>query len=549
MNRTERRKSAKSEKARIDENIQNGLGLMQAGQFGGAERVFRNVLSVQPRNAEALYRLGTISLLARRYDEAEDLFRRSLMVRPKEADVHNDLAYTIQQIGKVGEALKEYETAMDLDPSRVVYKTNYAALLMRIGRHQEAEAVTDGALLVDPKDSRALFLKGMLCKSSDREDEAMDAYEAAIEANPILREAHLNLSELKFQKEGGESFIDSYKSMYEADKTDPRRALLYTEALHKSGRYDELEKVLRPFLETEFAKHPGILNGLAYGLASQGNFDEAIELHKQALQVAHNDPVTHHNYGRTLVQMGDYRNAIEQFRQVAQVLPFAQDMLALSSTAFTQINDPQGDVLNDRERLIFETRFEPEGEDLASYHTKVVSQIDSLPEIQVHPFDQPRRLSSVVRQGVLTDEGDGVLAGLTKFFGNGIADFVEATPDNNQHPFLAVKRAGITGVANVYSETSEFGRLNFPAQRNGLMRGFYFIDVPQECDDETQKAGWLHFGEPDMVMKDKIEADFEIKPEAGKLVLFPAYMWHGFNALKAKTPMRVLSLLVYGTQS
>lgn len=437
MNRTERRKSAKSEKTRVDETIASGLDLMRQGNFQAAQRAFRNVISVQPRNAEALRRLGTIALLEQNVSAAEDLFRRSLIVRPNDSDTHNDLGYAIQQTGRFEEALSEYEKAMDLDPSRIEYKTNYATILIRGGRATEAEAAVNAALLIDETDSRALFLKGLLCKANDRVDEAIEAMKGAIASDPIMRDAHLNLSEMRHYLDGGEAFIESYESAYKVDTSNPRTALLYTEALHKCGRYLEIENVLRPFLDGPHGKQPSILNGMAYTLASQGKFDEALEFHKQALQVAHEDVVTHQNYGRTLVQHGDYRSAIEQFKKVSREMPLAQDMLALSSLAFAQIDDPQAQVLNDRERLIFETTYAPPDGSLEEFNTSLREDIEKHTVLDVHPFDIPKRLSSTIRQGVLseTEGGDGIAA-LTTFVGQGIGDFSRARQRMTNTPSL-----------------------------------------------------------------------------------------------------------------
>jgi tetratricopeptide (TPR) repeat protein len=549
MNRTDRRKTAKSERSRIDENLANGLDQMRRGDLNGAQRTFQNILSIQPRNADALRRLGSIAIAQNQFEPAEDFLRRSLIVRPSDAETHNDLAFTLQQIGKMDEAIQEYEKAIDLDASRIEFKTNYGSILIRAGRGRDAEVAVDAALLINDKDPRALFLKGLLCKASDRIDEAIDYMEQAVLADPILRDAHLNLSEMRFYKDGGESFITSYKEAYEKDTSDPRCALLYTEALHKCGRYNEIEAVLNPFMEGELRKHPSILNGMAYTLASQGKFDRALPLHKEALQVAHQDPVTHQNYARTLVQSGDYRSAIEQLRLVAQSMPLAQDMLALTSTAYQQLKDPQADVLNDRARLIFESTFVPEknGGDLAGFNASLVERISTFKDLVVHPFEASKRISGTVRQGFLSDtEGGPAIKTLTTFVGTSIRDFIQNTPENDKHPFLAIKTSGITGAANHYSEASNFERTNFPIEKHGFMRGFYFLEVPEECEDGKAKNGWLHFGEPDFQTKDTIVADFEVKPEPGKIVLFPAYMWHGFNALSAKSPLKVIGLQIYG---
>jgi uncharacterized protein (TIGR02466 family) len=61
----------------------------------------------------------------------------------------------------------------------------------------------------------------------------------------------------------------------------------------------------------------------------------------------------------------------------------------------------------------------------------------------------------------------------------------------------------------------------------GWISSAYYVNVPDAVSDEDKKQGWLKFGEPnfDAHIKDPVRR--LVKPKAGRLVLFPSYMWHG----------------------
>ncbi|MEC7613358.1 MAG: putative 2OG-Fe(II) oxygenase, partial [Pseudomonadota bacterium] len=60
----------------------------------------------------------------------------------------------------------------------------------------------------------------------------------------------------------------------------------------------------------------------------------------------------------------------------------------------------------------------------------------------------------------------------------------------------------------------------------GWYSGTCYVEVPKVLNEDSS-AGKLVFGEPPFVTKDKLEADGDVLPEVGKLVLFPSYFWHG----------------------
>jgi ectoine hydroxylase-related dioxygenase (phytanoyl-CoA dioxygenase family) len=63
----------------------------------------------------------------------------------------------------------------------------------------------------------------------------------------------------------------------------------------------------------------------------------------------------------------------------------------------------------------------------------------------------------------------------------------------------------------------------------------YYASVPDEVDDSTLRSGWLKFGEPRFAVPG-LTPFLEVQPRAGRLVLFPSYLWHGTHALRGDAP-------------
>ena len=60
----------------------------------------------------------------------------------------------------------------------------------------------------------------------------------------------------------------------------------------------------------------------------------------------------------------------------------------------------------------------------------------------------------------------------------------------------------------------------------GWYSGTCYVEVPDAVRGDDD-AGYLVLGEPPFKVKDTLPALTRIRPEAGKLVLFPSYLWHG----------------------
>jgi len=58
----------------------------------------------------------------------------------------------------------------------------------------------------------------------------------------------------------------------------------------------------------------------------------------------------------------------------------------------------------------------------------------------------------------------------------------------------------------------------------GWLSSSYYVEVPPSVNDQSRE-GWIKFGEPDLDINQK--AEHFVQPKAGRLVLFPSYMWHG----------------------
>src|SRR6202034_3618011 len=94
--------------AAIPEILIEAVKLHKAGKLAQAEHLYRQVLQVNPRQADALNLLGVIANQRDKPETAIGLIRQAIAVQPGEAEFHSNLAAAHKAAGDVAAAVDQY---------------------------------------------------------------------------------------------------------------------------------------------------------------------------------------------------------------------------------------------------------------------------------------------------------------------------------------------------------------------------------------------------------------------------------------------------------
>ncbi len=101
--------------------------LLDAGDFGDAERRYREAIGIAPRSAEAHNNLGRLLLARKRLPEAVASFEAALQVNPAHASALNNLGNALRDQGRLKEAFARYRAAQLARPD---YPEAFSNLLL-----------------------------------------------------------------------------------------------------------------------------------------------------------------------------------------------------------------------------------------------------------------------------------------------------------------------------------------------------------------------------------------------------------------------------------
>ena len=129
----------------------------------------------------------------------------------------------------------------------------------------------------------------------------------------------------------------------------------------------------------------------------------------------------------------------------------------------------------------------------------------------------------------LFDIPDAPIVNLKSYILNMVAAHVNTLSRQSGHPLLSripeSDEYFFTGSWSVRLRKNGYHKPHFhPA---GWLSGVIYLGVPDAVNKDGQ--GWIEFGRPNITgLKD--EPELAVKPQVGRLVLFPSYMWHGTRA-------------------
>jgi uncharacterized protein (TIGR02466 family) len=107
-------------------------------------------------------------------------------------------------------------------------------------------------------------------------------------------------------------------------------------------------------------------------------------------------------------------------------------------------------------------------------------------------------------------------------------------PADPRHPLLGPRRDRRIRFAGSWSvRLRDSGFHTSHVHPQGWISSALYVALPEEKPDGDLHAGWLQLGAPPADLRTGLEPLRLIKPEPGKLVLFPSWMWHGTVPFRA----------------
>ena len=326
----------------------------QGGNLGEAERLYREILDRDPRNADAWHLLGLVSIARDQFEDALMHIGKAIELDPKQAVFHNHLAEAYRSLDRLDQAehgcrlaiglkpdfaiahntlgtvldakrdgqqaIASYRRAIALKPDFAQAHYNLGLALESQGQLPDAQASYREALLVQPDYALALHRLGVVWQQQSRLNEAIDCFRRSLALMPDHSAAHCNLgTALKDQGRAMEA-IESYRRALALDPKLTEAYFNLAVIYQTLRRFEDAEEAYRRCLRI-YPRWAEAFNNLGSLLRLQGKLSEAIHCYQQALEFRPDFAEVLSNLGNVFTMQGRRAEAMVCYDQSLRMRP------------------------------------------------------------------------------------------------------------------------------------------------------------------------------------------------------------------------------------
>jgi len=197
-----------------DAHYRLGLTYLRLGEPNRAYQELQRTIEIEPANYAARVDIANMLIAAKFYKEAQEHLDILTAKQPNNPDVHMALANFKARQGDLPGALQEMQKAISLDPNRSESFLNQALLQIEAQQFEAAEASLKKAAALDPKAMNAQLALGGFYQTRGRLPEAEEEFKKAVALDPKSpdpRSALVRLYMMEGKKSEAESFLKQTK--------------------------------------------------------------------------------------------------------------------------------------------------------------------------------------------------------------------------------------------------------------------------------------------------------------------------------------------------
>jgi protein O-GlcNAc transferase len=304
----------------INESIQLAHEHHLAGNVEQAEDLYREILNIQPDNADVYNDLGNLLQEKETLNEAIICYRKAIELNPHFAGAYYNLGETLQDKGQFDEAIDCYMKVIELYPDFVGSYYNLGVILQEKKELDEALSYYEKALQFDPNYADTFNNIGIILRDKGKLDESIAYYNKAIELNPNFAKAYFNLAYVLQEKGKLNESIAYYEKAIHLDPTIVDAYNNMGLAFQEKGLFDKATTYYQKALQIN-PNFADAYNNLGNILMRKDCLDEAITYYRKALQINPNYYMAYCNIGIALMKTGRQNEAIAAFDMAINIEP------------------------------------------------------------------------------------------------------------------------------------------------------------------------------------------------------------------------------------
>lgn len=449
----------------------------------------------------------------------------------KLAQVH-DRALLLESECRLEQARNAYDQALAFDPSLQWAAEGRARMAMALKEPDARRHCARAIGFHDDNPDRQLRM--IVTVATELGFAAIPLLEEFVGQHPQNATAHRYLSELQSEAGAQERSTDNYLSAIEKFPTDRVLRLSYWDTLVRSGRHAQALEAMEAtkalfgddrryaLLKLNIANHIGLKS-----LASQ------------LLDQLGDRPDTRLPRAQFLLQMGQVDDAGRRLEDLLAAEPDNVSAWAMIEVIWRMLADPRHEWLIGSRRL-----FDVLEMQLSTTELRGIA--DALRRLHLgrsQPIGQSVRAGTQT-SGQLFLRSDPEIMRLMGAIEEAAGRFVRGLPPVDAlHPVLKFRDTALTYGPSWSVRLTEQGFHAAHFHPGGVWSSACYIAV-SDNEDVSDRAGWLELGRPPPELGSDLEPLAVLQPKAGRLVLFPSFLFHGTRPFQGEERLTVAFDLV-----
>ncbi|MEP1385235.1 MAG: putative 2OG-Fe(II) oxygenase [Paraglaciecola sp.] len=487
-------------------------------------------IKLEPNNGSYKQELGFIRLMNKDFKGALSIFLKQIDLKSNRTLALLGCGRAYAGLGNDIERSKYVDLAGIADPNHPSVINDKAWLLKEQGEYLESKRYFEKYLKVRPSNDEGYENLALIELQLKNPQGALDIIDTGLSRLPSSRLLHKFKSSLSFEM-GQENYLGNYQQITR-NKMPINLHTDFIQALVKSGNFTSAEVEFDWLVK----KAPPSINLHALWMSiqeKQQNYEVILDFYQKLdteLKRLPNSVLE--ILTRTYFALGSFKLSRDTVSELVLREPNNQYFWALYTTSLRLLGDEHyhelcnfSEYVQSRE-LILPNRFTC----IEDFNSELKVALQTLHVTKEHPLEQSL-VSGTQTPGELLNRPIPIIKELNKALKLTAEQVFSNLPKNLPKPLLQMKNEfEFSASWSVNLKSSGYHKSHVHSK--GYFSSVYYVSVPKDLD-HSKRAGWLYLGRPEVDSTVELKAEKWVKPEPGKLVLFPSFMWHGTEPFKS----------------